>query len=518
MTSQNRDWWQTATVYQIYPRSFADSNGDGIGDLEGIRSRLDHLSWLGVDAIWLSPIYRSPMADYGYDVADYCDVDPIFGDLAAFDRLLEDVHRRDMRLVLDWVPNHTSDQHPWFLDARSSRDAAKRDWYIWRDPAPGGGVPNNWTASLIDGPAWTFDEATEQYYLHLFLAAQPDLNWANPAVEAAMHDTLRFWLDRGVDGFRADVVQCIGKEPALRDDPPELAGLPRCILHDDEPTHDLLRNIRSVIDSYAHHPMIVGELALLDPGLVAKYLGDQLHTAFNFAPIHTIWNAKAWRDVIERTEDAMVHDWPAWVLANHDVPRFRTRVNSGLNAEVDSQGTEERARAAMVLLLTLRGSAFLYQGEELGLTDAIVTGDAIRDPDGRDGCRAPIPWTTEPEHGWQQPWLPFAPEAATNNVATLVDDPTSIAHAYRKILALRAQSPALTQGSLTFLDGPADVLGYRRSTSDASFAILVNMADVASEPIAIDGTVVFDAFDATKPAHAFSGVLAPRQAVILRQG
>lgn len=513
--TSNPDWWRSSTVYQIYPRSFADSNGDGVGDLEGIRAHLDHLAWLGVDAIWLSPIFVSPMADFGYDVADYCAIDPLFGDLDTFDRLLEDVHGHGMRLLLDWVPNHTSDQHPWFLDARSSRDAPRRDWYIWRDAAPDGGVPNNWTASLEDGPAWTFDEATGQYYLHLFLPAQPDLNWANPEVESAMHDTLRFWLDRGVDGFRADVVQCIGKTPELEDDPPELVGLPRCILHDVEDTHRLLRRVRGVLDSYGHHPMIVGELALLDPALVGKYLGDQLHTAFNFAPIHTLWDATAWRDVVGRSEEAMADDWPAWVLSNHDVPRFRTRVNEGLHAVLDATGTEERARAGAVLLLTLRGIPFLYQGEELGLTDATVTGAAIRDPGGRDGCRAPIPWTAEPGHGWTDPWLPFAPEATTNDVATMVADPTSIVHLYRRLLDVRSSSAALSTGTFTFIDTPEGVLGFRRQADDEELVVLVNMSDHEVTGVAGSGTVVIDSLPAQREPVPFSGVLAARQAVVL---
>src|SRR6185503_20433241 len=231
----DRPWWRSAVVYQIYPRSFADGNGDGVGDLAGIRRRLDHLAWLGVDAVWLSPIFRSPMADFGYDVSDYRDIDPLFGTLGGFDALLAEAHARGLRVLLDWVPNHTSDRHPWFIESRRSRTSPKRDWYVWRDPAPGGGPPNNWVAAFgAHPPAWTFDAATGQYYLHQFLAAQPDLDWSNPAVEAAMQAELRFWLDRGVDGFRVDVVHGLGKDPALPDEPPERAGVPHAVLNDHE--------------------------------------------------------------------------------------------------------------------------------------------------------------------------------------------------------------------------------------------------------------------------------------------
>ena len=366
-------------MLQIYPRSFADASGDGVGDLEGLRSRLDHLQWLGVGALWLSPIYRSPMADFGYDVADYCDIDPLFGDLAAFDRLLADAHARDIRVLLDWVPNHTSDQHPWFLDARSSRDSPRRDWYRWRD---GDGVtpPNNWKAAFADEPAWTWDAATEQFYLHTFLPQQPDLNWDNPEVVAAMHDTLRFWLDRGVDGFRADVVHLIGKDPALPDD----ATGDHVAHHDFPGTHALLRGIRGVLEEYPGR-MMVGEVNLTETTLIEPYLGDddELNLAFDFASLHVPWSAGAWRERIAHVEEVMGERWPTWVFSNHDQPRLRTRVG----------GDEGRARAAAVLLLTLRGTPFLYAGEELGLEDAEIPPERVVDPGGREGCRAPIRWT-----------------------------------------------------------------------------------------------------------------------------
>ena len=292
-------WWQESVVYQIYPRSFADASGDGVGDLDGLRARLEHLQWLGVDAVWLSPIYRSPMADFGYDVADYCDVDPLFGDLAAFDALLADAHARDIRVLLDWVPNHTSDQHPWFVESRASRDSPKRDWYRWHDGTPER-PPNNWPAAFGGGPAWTWDEATEQWYLHTFLPQQPDLNWDNPEVVEAMHDVLRFWLDRGVDGFRADVVHLIGKDPALPDIPEtNIVGSHLDVVgtHDYQGTHALLRGIRAVLDEYPGDRMMVGEVNLTRTELIAPYLGDsdELHLAFDFESLTVPWEAGAWR-------------------------------------------------------------------------------------------------------------------------------------------------------------------------------------------------------------------------------
>jgi alpha-glucosidase len=332
-----RPWWRDAVVYQIYPRSFADTTGNGIGDLQGIRGHLDHLVWLGVDALWLSPIYRSPMADAGYDVAEHTDVDPLFGDLDDFDALLADAHARGIRVLLDWVPNHTSDQHPWFLESRRSRDSARREWYVWRDGPPDS-PPNNWLEAFGTGPAWTYDEPTGQWYLHLFLPEQPDLNWSEPGVRDAMHDVLRFWLRRGVDGFRADVVHLIGKDPDLPSHPPELVGTSVVASHDVDVTHELLRGIRAVLDEFPGERAMVGEVNLRSPQLVARYYGeaDELHLAFNFAPMDGPWDAEFWASAVEETLAAFSprDAWPTWVLSNHDTPRHRTRYG----------GCEARAR------------------------------------------------------------------------------------------------------------------------------------------------------------------------------
>ena len=503
-------WWQTAVVYQIYPRSFADASGDGVGDLEGIRGRLDHLAWLGVDAVWLSPIFRSPMKDFGYDVADYCDVDPLFGTLADFDRLLAEAHARGIRVLLDWVPNHTSDQHPWFRESRASRASPKRAWYVWRDPAPGGGPPNNWLAAFPRGtPAWTFDAATGQHYLHLFLPEQPDLDWSNPDVRRAMEDVLRFWLARGVDGFRVDVVHGLGKDARLPDLPPDLAAIPQSALNDDESTHTILRALRRVVDAHPGDRVLVGEVWLLLARTHARYYGhdDELHLVFELpAAVLTPWDAAAWReriaDVAARLDP--VGAWPTWVLSNHDVPRHRTRF-----------GSEAAARAAAVLLLTLRGTPFLYQGEELGLEDAAVPPDRAVDPGGRDGCRAPIPWDASPGHGWPvPPWLPWPPEAERRSVERLREDPGSIPHLYRRLLALRRVSPALHAGSCRLLEVPAGVLAYERAAGAEKRIVLVNFTGQRL-PFAAHGRVEI-ASDGAGEDRPYAGVLAPAQALVLR--
>ncbi|MGH9246264.1 MAG: alpha-amylase family glycosyl hydrolase [Acidimicrobiales bacterium] len=506
-------WWKAAVVYQIYPRSFADRNGDGVGDLPGILDHLDHLAWLGVDAVWLSPVYPSPMADFGYDVADYCDVDPVFGTVADFDDLVAAAHRRHIRVLLDWVPNHTSSEHPWFEESRADRQSPKRDWYIWRDPRPDGALPNNWIGAFTGGSAWTHDPATGQYYLHQFLPEQPDLNWGNPEVVAAMHDVLRFWLDRGVDGFRIDVVHALGKHPDLPDDPDDVVhqGIAHSTVNDTTGTHDLLRDMRRLVDGYRGDRVLVGEVYLLDTTKVARYYGrgDELHLAFNFPPLYTPWSATHWRTQIEKAqaEFGPIGAWPTWVLSNHDNVRHRTRY-----------GREARARAAAVLLLTLRGTPFLYAGEELGLEDAVVPPDRVVDPGGRDGCRAPLPWTAAPPHGWPaDPWLPFPPDPSVRNVETQRSDRTSILHLYRRLLAARRASEALRLGELTLLDTPSAVVGYERVAGDNRRFVLVNFG---SEPVPMSGgasagATVEVASDGIGEGEPFTGTLRPDQAVIL---
>lgn len=514
-TSSDRPWWKDAVVYQIYPRSFCDSNGDGVGDLEGIRSHLDHLAWLGIDAIWLSPFFTSPMADYGYDVADYCDVDPLFGTLADFDRLVAEAHRLGIRVLIDWVPNHSSDQHPWFVDSVSGPGSAKRDWYYWRNGAGPGLPPNNWTAAFLGGPAWTWDPRSRQWYLHTFLPQQPELNWGNPEVVEAMQDTLRFWLDRGVDGFRIDVVHSLGKDPALPD-ADFSKGRQDIEITDRWTTHPILRDLRTLLDSYPGDRMMVGEVYIMSTAKVAEFYGrnDELHLAFNFPPLYAPWEAPAWTKRITRVEEEMGprDAWPTWVLSNHDNPRQRTRYG----------GREDRARAAAVLLLGLRGTPFLYAGEELGLEDAVVKGEAVRDPAGRDGCRAPLPWTADPGHGWlSDPWLPWPPEPSVRSVAAEREDQGSVLHLYRRLLAARRDSEALRSGSLRLLDGPEGVLAWSRDAGDDHRVVVVNFTDATVDGAAVAGPRgpaglrVEAASDGAGEGSPWSGTLAPSQAVIL---
>jgi alpha-glucosidase len=474
-------WWQRGAIYQIYPRSFADSDGDGVGDLRGIVDRLDHLNdgtpaSLGVEAIWLSPFYRSPMADFGYDVADYRDVDPIFGTLEDFDLLVREAHARDIKVVVDFVPNHTSDQHAWFLESRASRDNPRRDWYVWRD---GGGPeqpPNNWRSAFkAVGRAWSYDNATAQWYLHSFLPQQPDLNWDNPAVEAAMHDVMRFWLDRGVDGFRIDVVHMLAKDPQLRD---AVEGEPPPY-EDWQPTiHERLRRLRRVADDYPDR-MLVGEVYLLDLRRIVAYVntGDELHLAHNFVFLHLPWDASAFRAQIDAFEALSSEAaWPAWFLANHDHPRVASRFDQ------DGHG-RARARQVLLMLYAMRGTPFVYQGEELGLPDADIPPDRIVDVDGRDPERAPVPWSppskTGPGAGFTtgEPWLPIVAGADELCVERQAADPESTLSLARRLAWLRREEPILQGGEQRSIDAGDDLLAWLRIGGDGrELLAIVNFA------------------------------------------
>jgi len=485
-------WWQEGVVYQVYPRSFQDANGDGVGDLAGVLSRLDYLSEvLGVDAVWLSPFYPSPMADFGYDVADYCGVDPLFGDLADFDRLLAECHRRGLRLIVDLVANHTSDRHPWFADSRASRLSPRRDWYAWSDPAPDGGPPNNWQ-SVFGGSAWEWDEATGQCYLHSFLAEQPDLNWRNPAAREAVYGVMRFWLDRGVDGFRIDVADFLMKDPARRDDlPPESAERPRSRAHPD--LHGVFREMRSLLDGYSPPRLAVGEIHEDDLGVWASYYGegDELHLPFNFSLLHAAWGAGEVRRRVEAVEAALpAPAWPNWVLGNHDEPRLASRVGAGA------------ARAAAMLLLTLRGTPTLYYGDELGLPQATIPPERQQDPfgrrvpgRGRDGCRTPMLWDRGPSAGFcppgVEPWLPLGPGAEERGVEAQLADPRSLLNLYRALLALRRASPSLHRGDYRALAvAPEGCFAYRRRAAGSpGFVVALNFTSTAGKVEGIAGRV-----------------------------
>jgi len=476
-------WWKRGIVYQIYPLSFQDSDGDGQGDLNGIRQRLDHLVWLGVDALWISPIYPSPMADFGYDVSDYCAIAAQFGTLQQFDALVDEAHRRGLKVILDFVPNHTSDRHPWFVESRASRDNPKRDWYIWRDPAPDGGPPNNWIGNF-GGSAWTLDPATEQYYHHAFLEAQPDLNWENPQVRAAMMDVLRFWMDRGVDGFRIDVLWHLAKDTQFRDNPPnpgyqpgdaEIRRLLQVHSCDQPHIHDIVTELRGVLDEYPERVMI-GEIYLPVERLVAYYgSGRGVHLPFNFQLIAASWNAPE-LDRMVHEYDTLVPEgeWPNWVLGNHDKPRIATRVGEG------------QARVAAMLLLTLRGTPTMYYGDELGMHDVAIPPERVQDPWeknepglglGRDPQRTPMQWDTSPNAGFSTglPWLPLSPDHESRNVDCQARDPASILTLYRRLIALRRAHSALSLGSYARVACTEQLLAYERRGPDGTLMVALNL-------------------------------------------
>jgi alpha-glucosidase len=479
-------WWQRGVVYQVYPRSFMDSDGDGVGDLPGITSRLDYLRWLGVDAVWISPIYPSPMADFGYDVADYTGVHPLFGTLEDFDRLVQAAHARGLRVILDFVPNHSSDQHPWFLESRASRDNPKRDWYIWRDPAPDGGPPNNWLSNF-GGPAWTLDEATGQYYYHAFLPEQPDLNWRNPEVVEAMLDVLRFWLDRGVDGFRVDVIWHLVKDADFRDNPPnphwteaERPYDSQVHVHttDQPEVHAVITRMRRLFDEYRER-VLIGEIYLPVERLVAYYGRDEsgVHLPFNFQLILAPWDARHIARLIDEYEAALPEGgWPNWVLGNHDQHRIASRVGPA------------QARVAAMLLLTLRGTPTLYYGDEIGMRDVPIPPERVHDPFeknvpgkglGRDPERTPMQWSPAPNAGFTtgEPWLPIADDWRETNVEAERDDPRSTLSLYRRLMDLRRGEPALEVGRFQAVAAEGDVLAYvrRARAGESSFLVVLNL-------------------------------------------
>ncbi len=502
-------WWRSAVFYEIYIRSFADSDGDGLGDLPGIRSRLPYLRELGVDALWLTPFYPSPDADHGYDVADYVDVDPRFGTLADFDGLIGDAHDLGLRVVLDVVPNHTSSAHPWFRNAISRPDHEDRSRYVFR-AAREGGPPNNWP-SVFGGSAWTLDEASGDYYLHLFAPEQPDLDWHREIVRTDFEHVLRFWLDRGVDGFRIDVAHGLFKDPELRD---EAEPFPETVFSSDwrraidrPELHPLYRGWRRLVDAYPGERMLVGEVVFSDPARVVAYVRpDELHLAFNFTLLFEPWDANGMREAIDRSRAALapVGATATWVLENHDVARLPTRY-----------GSLRRARAAALLLLALPGPAFLYAGQELGLEEVDLPDELRQDPvffrthggrEGRDGCRVPIPWTENmPGFGFTdgRPWLPIPERWAGASVAAQAADGGSTLMLFRSALALRRASEALSGESFSWCESSAGSLVFERSAAGETIACAVNLGAgplklpagellLGSEP-AIDGRLPPDA-------------------------
>ena len=489
-------WWRDGVLYQIYPRSFADSDGDGIGDLRGILARLDHLEWLGVSGIWLNPTMPSPNDDWGYDVSDYRGVHPELGTLEDLDALVAAAGERGIRVLLDLVPNHSSDRHAWFVDALSGRDARHRDYYVWADPGPDGGPPNNWE-STFGGPAWQWHEPTRQYYLHNFLPTQPDLNWWNDEVRDEFDDVLRFWFERGVSGFRIDVCHAIVNDRELRDDPavtwedhPALQRrrLKHVFSMNRPEVHDVLRRWRALADAHEPRRVLVGETYVLDLDQLIPFYGqgeDELHLAFNFLFVHAGLDARTLRTIVEGVEAGLpAAAWPVYTGSNHDAGRLATRW---------AEGDERRVRAALLMLLTLRGTPFLYYGDEIGLPDVQLDADRALDPvahrtgdpaHNRDVCRTPMQWADEPGGGFTTaeatPWLSFGDLAACN-VEAQRDDPASVLQLVRDLIALRRQEPDLTVGGYATLTAPDGAWAWRRGER---FAVALNLSDAG---LTVDG-------------------------------
>jgi alpha-glucosidase len=494
------EWWRGATVYQVYPRSFLDSNGDGIGDLPGVTARLDYIASLGVDAVWLSPFFTSPMRDFGYDVADYCDVDPIFGTLADFDALIAKAHRLGLRVIIDQVYSHTSDQHRWFAESRADRTNTKADWYVWADPKPDGSPPSNWQ-SVFGGPAWTWDARRGQYYLHNFLSSQPDLNCHNPEVQDALLGAARFWLDRGVDGFRLDAVNFAMHDPSLRDNPPAPdTGKPRTRpfdyqqhlynqSHGDIPR--FIERLRALLDSYGDR-FTVAEVGgpNPDPEMKAFTEGDRrLNSAYSFDFLYAGALTPALvKDAVERWPEAEGVGWPSWAFSNHDAPRAISRW-------VDPAHRPAFARLAMLLLLTLRGNPIVYQGEELGLTQVEIGFEDLQDPEAianwpltlsRDGARTPLPWSASaPQAGFSagKPWLPLGADHHLLAIDRQDADPDSLLALTRKFIRLRNAHPALRWGDIRVTTADADLLVFERTIAGERLVCAFNLGGA---PVAWD--------------------------------
>jgi alpha-glucosidase len=515
-------WWQYGILYEVYPRSFQDSNGDGIGDLQGILQRLDYLTSLGIEAVWIAPFYPSPMADFGYDIADYCNVDPIFGKLDDFDKLLAAIHERGLKLIVDFVPNHTSDQHPWFLESRSSTTNPKRDWYLWHDPGPDGGPPNNWLSNF-GGPAWTKDGS--QYYYHSFLKQQPDVNWRNPELRVAMYNVLRFWLDRGVDGFRVDVMWMLIKDDQYRDNPVNPASAPDSpasvrllpVYNTNRPeVHAIVADMRALLDSYGGR-LLIGETYLPFDQL-ATYYGKDLKGAqlpFNFHLMLCAWTADGIAEIVKEYEAALpVGAWPNWVIGNHDQPRIGTRIGRA------------KSRIAAMLLLTLRGTPTMYYGDEIGMTDVVISTAEVQDPaeknepgkgQGRDPERTPMQWDNSTMAGFTEgtPWLRLAADCETVNVAALSGQSDSVLSLYRTLIGLRNSHTALNTGRVEKVSSDGKVLRYERVDEKQRFAILLNLSEGKEEAATAAGHVLVsthmdrsgEAVTSRLSLRAFEGVI-----------
>lgn len=494
----SEDWWRSCCIYQIYPRSYMDTNHDGVGDLNGITQKLEYIASLNVDAIWISPIFTSPMKDFGYDVSNYCDIDPIFGSLEDFDRLVEKAHSLGLKIMLDQVVNHTSDQHPWFKESRSSKNNPYTDWYVWADPKPDGTPPNNWL-SVFGGSAWTWDSRRKQYYLHNFLSSQPDLNFYQADVQEAVLNTFEFWLKRGVDGFRLDTANYYFHDTQLRDNPPSEQNMENAIgvrpenpyayqqhIYDKSRPENIpfLEKLRRLLDQYPG-TTTVGEIGC-DKGLqtMAAYTSgnNKLHMAYTFDLLSDQCKPEFIRETMENIEQQLSDGWPCWSIGNHDVARVVTRWNKG-------GSIQEQAIAYLTLLATLRGSICIYQGEELGLPEAALQFDDLVDPygitfwpeyQGRDGCRTPMPWQHDQVacgFSTSKPWLPIAEPHQALSVSLQEDLSESTLNISRRVLAWRRQQPALLQGGIEFLDHSENSLVFRRDYEEQHLFIALNLSN-----------------------------------------
>lgn len=499
-------WWKGAVIYQIYPRSFQDTNGDGIGDLRGIINRLDYIKSLGVDAVWISPFFKSPMKDFGYDISDYRDIDPIFGDLSDFDELIAEAHQRDIKIIIDQVLSHTSDQHPWFLQSRESNNNDYADWYVWADAKEDGTQPNNWL-SIFGGPAWQWEPRREQYYLHNFLTEQPDLNFHNPQVRQAVLDNVEFWLKKGVDGFRLDAINFCYHDAQLRDNPakPKEKRQGRGFSEDNpyafqyhyynntQPENlDFMRDIRALLDKYPG-TVALGEISSEDSlATMAEYTsgGDKLHMGYSFELLTDDYSSAYIRKTVETLEANMLEGWPCWAFSNHDVERVASRWAK--NGEVNP----EQVKMLTALLGSLRGSVCMYQGEELALGEADVAFEDLQDPygitfwpnfKGRDGCRTPMPWQDGEHAGFStvKPWLPVSHAHSLHHVAKQQQDAHSTLNAYSEFMAWRRQHRALVEGDIHFIDTHEPVLAFIRNHGDESICCYFNLSE---QPVSVEVT------------------------------
>lgn len=529
---QTNPWWRGAVIYQVYPRSLMDSNADGIGDLPGIISRLNYIASLGVDAIWVSPFFKSPMKDFGYDISDYRDIDPIFGTLDDFDRLIEQAHVKGIKIIIDQVLSHTSDQHAWFEESRQSRDNAKADWYVWADPREDGTPPNNWL-SIFGGCAWEWEPRREQYYLHNFLKSQPDLNFHNPAVQSQILDEVEFWLKRGVDGLRLDAISFCFHDQKLRDNPakPRNERKGRGFSEDnpyayqyhyynnDRPENlQFLESLRALMDRYPGS-VTLGEISTEDSlATMAEYTkgNDRLHMTYSFELLVDRFSTDYIRETVETLEDRLSVGWPCWAIGNHDVSRVMSRWGG-------AEPPDALAKLFNAMLLSLRGSVCVYQGEELGLPEADIQKNELQDPygiafwprfKGRDGCRTPMPWEADqPNAGFsaaESTWLPVPKAHHPKAVDAQDNDPASILNAYRRFMAWRKDQPALQSGDIHFYDAPEGVMLFTRSHTDQKLMVAMNFS---GSTITVDtGPLVLSQ---ALEGHGFKGAKQDDQGVIL---